>query len=134
MTSTPPKMNGHGNQSNDYVLDLISPDKNPRKGTDEAVTDRVTSPTNLKLKFSENDSGESGTGASKDTTPNPGERQDHQDDTPKTTESASTNSSDGTGNTGTGSNAASGGGGDNEGNGRNDGDKKDGSTGSGKED
>jgi hypothetical protein len=134
LTSTPPKTNGRGNQSNDSVLDLISPDKNPRKGTDEAVTDRVTSPTNLKLKFSENDSGEGGTGASKDTAPNAGERQDNQDDTPKTTESASANSGDGTGNTGTGSNAASGGGGDDEGNGRDDGDKKDGSTGSGKED
>jgi hypothetical protein len=39
LTSTPPNMNGRGNQSNDYVLDLISPDKNPRKGTDEAVTE-----------------------------------------------------------------------------------------------
>jgi hypothetical protein len=76
LTSTPPKTNGCGNQSNDSVLDLISPDKNPRKGTDEAVTDRVTSPTNLNLKFSENDSGEGGAGASKDTAPNAGERQD----------------------------------------------------------
>jgi hypothetical protein len=118
LTSTPPKTNGRGNQSNDSALDLISPDKNPRKGTDEAVTNRVTSPTNLKLKFSENDSGEGGTGASKDTAPNAGERQDGQDDTPKTTESASANSGDGTGNTGTGSNAASGGGGNDEGNGR----------------
>jgi hypothetical protein len=53
VTSTPPKTNGRGNQSNNSVLDLISPDKNPRKGTDEAVTDRVTSPTNLKLTFRE---------------------------------------------------------------------------------
>jgi hypothetical protein len=123
LTSAPPKTNGRGNQSNNSVLDLINPDKNPRKGTDEAVTDRVTSPTNLKLKLSENDSGEDGTGASKDTAPNAGERQDDQDDTPKTTESASANSGDGTGNTGTPSNAA-GGGGDDEGNGRDDGDKK----------
>jgi hypothetical protein len=31
LTSTPPKTNGRGNQSNDSVLDLISPDKNPSK-------------------------------------------------------------------------------------------------------
>jgi hypothetical protein len=135
LTSTPPKTNGRGNQSNDSVLDLISPDKNPRKGTDEAVTDRVTSPTNLKPKFSENDSGEGGTGTSKNTAPNAGKRQDDQDDTPKTTGSGSANSGDGTGNMGTGgSNAASGAGGDDGGYGRDDGDKKDGSTGSGKED
>jgi hypothetical protein len=113
---------------------LISQYKNPRKGTDEEVTDRVTSPTNLNLKFSENDSGEGGTGALKDTAPNAGKRQEGQDDTPKTTESPSANSGNGTGNTGAGSNAASGGGGDDEGNGRDDRDKKDGSTGSGKED
>jgi hypothetical protein len=135
LMSTRPKTDGHGNQSNDSVLDLISPDKNPRKGTDEAVTDRVKSPTNLKPKFSENDSGEGGTGALKDTAPNAGERQDDQDDTPKTTGSGSANSGNGTGNTGTGgSNAASGPGGDDGGDGRDDGDKKDGSTGSGKED
>jgi hypothetical protein len=135
LTSTPPKTDGRGNQSNDSVLDLISPDKNPRKGTDEAVTDQVTPPTNLFLKLSDNDSGQGGTGASKDTEPNADERED-QDDTPKTTGSGSANSNDGiTGNTGTGgSNAASGAGGDDGGNGRDDGDKKDGSTGSGKED
>jgi hypothetical protein len=135
LTSTPPKTDGRGNQSNDSVLDLISPDKNPRKGTDEAVTDQVTPPISLFLKLSENDSGEGGTGASKDTAPNAGERED-QDDTPKTTESGSANKDDGiTGNTGTGGfNAASGARGDDGGNGRDDGDKKDGSTGSGKED
>jgi hypothetical protein len=52
LTSTPPKMDSRGNQSNNSVLDLISPDKNPRKGTDEAVIDQVTPPTNLFLKLS----------------------------------------------------------------------------------
>jgi hypothetical protein len=99
---TPPKTDGRGNKSNHSVLDLISPDKNPRKGTDEAVTDQVTPPTKLKLKLSENDSGEGGTGASKDTATNAGKRED-QDDTPKTTGSGSANTGNGTGNTGTSS-------------------------------
>jgi hypothetical protein len=76
LTTPPPKREGTANQSNNSVLDLITPDKNPRKETIESVTNLVTPPTNRKLNLSENDSGDVGTGASKETAANAGERED----------------------------------------------------------
>jgi hypothetical protein len=67
LTTPPPKMEGTANQSNDSVLDSISPDKNPRKGTTESVTDLVTPPTNRNY-------GEGGSGLSKETAADTGKK------------------------------------------------------------
>jgi hypothetical protein len=109
------------------VLDLITPEKNPRKES----ADSVTPTTNRQLYLEEKDTGDGTTGLSKETATDGDEgTKDDQDDTAKTTgRTGSSNNGDGSppGSTSTGANSTSGAGGDDNGdddhNGSDDGDK-----------